>query len=106
MSLESETFLYQKMRGVKSLTWNSRPLHCPHIALPYQLLYTSTCLHQQHIEPQNPRTQKVNRRDQDQPDTSITNKLLTVAFNGNEHNREHALSSLFMFTKNPEIRNN
>lgn len=58
-----------KKMSKRNLTWNSKPLHYPHRELPYQLPYTSTCLHQQQIELQSRETQRVNHKDQDQPVT-------------------------------------
>jgi hypothetical protein len=68
------TIFQLKVRPVKRLTWNSKPPHYSRRVLPYQLLYTSACPHQQLIELQSPRTQKVHHKDQDQPETPTANK--------------------------------
>jgi hypothetical protein len=68
------TLFQLKVRPVKRLTWNSKPPRYSHTVLPYQLLYTSACPHQQLIELQSPRTRKVHHKDQDQPETPTTHK--------------------------------
>jgi len=64
-----------------NITLNSRPPHFPHKAQPCLLQYTSAYLHQQQIELLNPETQKVNHKDQDQPEKKTANiKIMKSTF--------------------------
>lgn len=79
--LANVTYLLEfTIKKCKNLTWNSRPPHCPHIALPYQWLCTSTILHQQLTVQLSPETQTVIRKDQDQPEHAVDELLPNCSF--------------------------